>query len=518
MLRTPRSLPCRRAGVAALAAAAGLALLGATDAGAATATGQVTTDVASATFTGSATGWTGYGATVAYNAAGHAAAGSVAVTAGAAWTGGISPAFTVTPGTRYTATGWAKAATAAHSVGLALRFRTSAGAVIDAGTQIGQGLTDSTTGWTQLAPAVGFAPTGAAKAEVVVLDFDGPKGDVQLFDDLTVRGTTGTAAKLVGPLTTKGTAVYDATGTKVSFRGIDVDGLQYPATAKVAAKDVNAARSWGVNLVRIPLAENPVIPGDCSYDATYLTKVDGLVQAATSQGMVALLDLHTNAVKACAAPAQQAMPDGNAVTFWKTVAARYKSNPLVAFDLYNEPHDISDAVWRNGGTVTSGGVTYTAPGMQQLYAAVRGTGATNLITASGPNWASSFPAAAPLTGVTNLVYGVHVYTCMTNTPANGGTCNPGPGGALDPSGILNRFNTAQTQVPLMVTEFGWPDTYDGRYVATVIDSVAARGWAGWDVFAFDSSNTGRFNLVKDTSATPNPSPAGMAVMTRMAAG
>ncbi|MCW2691730.1 MAG: hypothetical protein JWM67_334, partial [Mycobacterium sp.] len=97
-------------------------------------------------------------------------------------------------------------------------------------------------------------------------------------------------------------------------------------------------------------------------------------------------------------------------------------------------------------------------------------------------------------------------------------CNPGPAGVLDPSGILNRFTTAQTTVPLMVTEFGWPDTYDGRYLATVIDSIAARGWAGWDVFAFDSSNTGRFNLVKDTTTTPNPSPAGMAVMTRMATG
>ncbi|MCW2693076.1 MAG: cellulose-binding family, partial [Mycobacterium sp.] len=463
MLRTPRSLLRRSSGAAALVTAAGLALLGATQASAGTtATGQVTTGVAAASLTGSAAGWTGYGATVAYNAAGHAAAGSVAVTAGGTWTGGVSPQFAVTAGNRYSATAWAKAATTAHSVGLALRFRTSAGAVIDAGTQIGQGLTDSTTAWTQLAPVVGFAPAGAVKAEVVVMDFDGPKGDVHLFDDLSVRATTGTAAKLVGPLTTRGTAVYDATGAKVTFRGIDVDGLQYPATAKVTTKDITAARAWGANLVRIPLAENPVIPGDCAYDPTYLTKVDTLVQAATSAGIVALLDLHTNAVTACAAPAQQAMPDPKAVPFWQTVAGRYKTNPLVAFDLYNEPHDITDTVWRNGGTVTSGGVTYTAPGLQQLYTTVRATGATNLITASGPNWASSFPTTAPLTGTTNLIYGVHVYTCMTNTPANGGRCNPGPAGVLDPSGILNRFTTAQTTVPLMVTEFGWPDTYDGR--------------------------------------------------------
>ncbi|MCW2743537.1 MAG: hypothetical protein JWM48_87, partial [Mycobacterium sp.] len=74
MLRTPRSLLRRSSGAAALVTAAGLALLGATQASAGTtATGQVTTGVAAASLTGSAAGWTGYGATVAYNAAGHAA-------------------------------------------------------------------------------------------------------------------------------------------------------------------------------------------------------------------------------------------------------------------------------------------------------------------------------------------------------------------------------------------------------------------------------------------------------------
>ncbi|HEY0560599.1 MAG TPA: hypothetical protein VGD03_09975, partial [Frankiaceae bacterium] len=227
----------RRPGAAALVIAAGLALLGATQASAGTtATGQVTTGSVlaanAATLSGSAAGWTGYGATVGYSPAGHAAPGSLAVTSGGAWTGGVSPQFAVTPGTRYTATGWARSAAplapvtvltslgsalrvravAPHAVGLALRFRNGAGSLIGTGTQIGQGLTDSTTAWTQLAPVVGFAPAGAVKAEVLFLTLDAPKGETHLFDDLSVRATTGTAAKLVGPLTTRGTAVYDATG------------------------------------------------------------------------------------------------------------------------------------------------------------------------------------------------------------------------------------------------------------------------------------------------------------------
>ena len=227
--------------------------------------------------------------------------------------------------------------------------------------------------------------------------------------------------------------------------------------------------------------------------------------------MVALLDLHTNALVPCAKPTQQAMPDQRSVDFWTTVATRYKSNPNVAFDLYNEPHNATDTVWRDGGTVTSSGVTYVATGMQKLYDTVRATGAGNLVFASGNNWASTFPSA-PLTHTKNLVYGVHAYTCPSGTPQSGATCNPGPNGVLDPNGILDRFNTASTQYPLVVTEFGYPDTNDGRYIANLTASVAARHWSGWTVFAFTGNTTGLWNLVKDTGPVYDPSIAGMAVV------
>ena len=65
-------------------------------------------------------------------------------------------------------------------------------------------------------------------------------------------------------------------------------------------------------------------------------------------------------------------------TFWSQVAAHYGNpkspeyNPLVAFDLYNEPEGISQSIWLNGGetTDTYTGVSYDAAGMQQLYNSV----------------------------------------------------------------------------------------------------------------------------------------------------
>ena len=258
------------------------------------------------------------------------------------------------------------------------------------------------------------------------------------------------------------------------------------------------------------------MPGDCSYDSTYLSKVDAMVNAATSQGIFVMLDLHTNALTACAAPTQQSMPDANAVSVWTTLASRYKGNPLVGFDLYNEPHDISDAVWHNGGTVTSSGVTYQAVGMQTLYNAVRAAGATNLVFASGSNWATAFPATAPLTGTSNLVYAAHAYTCPSGLPSSGATCTVGPDGTIyDPSGLLSHFATIGRTAPVMVTEFGFPDKNDGRYITNVENYAASHGWVGWDVYAFDGSTGGLFDLWKNTGSMIEPAVSGMAVMTGM---
>jgi len=226
---------------------------------------------------------------------------------------------------------------------------------------------------------------------------------------------------------------------------------------------------------------------NCDYDPTYATKVDSIVDWVTSRGMVALLDLHFNTIVQCAAGDQHMMADQDSIVFWRQVADRYKGNPLVAFDLYNEPHGITDSVWLNGGTVTEAGTTYVAAGMQELYDAVRSTGATNLVTISGNNWATRLPATR-VSG-DNIVYAVHAYTCPSLPPPDCKSSSP-----LDPSSILSNYVTVGQTFPVMVTEFGWPSTSDGTYNANVIAFAEAQGW-GWSVFAWDGTNSARFGLV-----------------------
>ena len=70
-------------------------------------------------------------------------------------------------------------------------------------------------------------------------------------------------------------------------------------------------------------------------------------------------------------------PTGTAWNSGKSLASTYKNHPAVIFDLYNEPHDVSWDIWRNGGQVTekasrrNPAKTYEAVGMQTLLDAVR---------------------------------------------------------------------------------------------------------------------------------------------------
>ena len=109
--------------------------------------------------------------------------------------------------------------------------------------------------------------------------------------------------------------------------------------------------------------------------------------------------------------------------FWSQVAARFANNPLAAFDLYNEPHDISIEVWLNGGTVPKYSIfPYQTTGMQQLNDAVRATGARNLVLVSGNNWANTPPTT--LVRGSNIAYEVHGYTCPHSPSPNCDSSDP----------------------------------------------------------------------------------------------
>lgn len=197
----------------------------------------------------------------------------------------------------------------------------------------------------------------------------------------------------------------DATGTEDAC--IQNKGFGWGSMDEAEAK---AIASWHANAVRIPLNEDCWLgingaPARFSGDA-YKTRIAAWVSALNHEGIVAILDLHWSAPGDAKADQQWPMPDAShSVTFWSQVAATFRTNPSVIFDLFNEPYlgrshpTPGDwACWLNGCTTSSSlcassaaghcsTVTYPMVGMQKLVDTVRAQGAREPIMVGGLNWA-----------------------------------------------------------------------------------------------------------------------------------
>ena len=90
------------------------------------------------------------------------------------------------------------------------------------------------------------------------------------------------------------------------------------------------------------------------------------------------------------------------------------------FDLYNEPHDVTWEVWRDGGEVRESPgkgqpeITYKTPGMQGLLNVVRTTGVKNVVVAGGLDWAYDLRGVVSGFALEDhdgngVVYATHIY-------------------------------------------------------------------------------------------------------------
>lgn len=382
-----------------------------------------------------------------------------------------------------------------------------------------------------------------------------------------------------GALHTAGSQILDANGVPVVLRGVNLWASipnPYLANEFLPGSFYDAAAySWGANVVRAPLDLDQWMhscptgypdghPGG-TYDRNYRLAIEEYVRAATERGMYVILGLFNTPRFSCDTngSGSQIMAErdttntkDDAPSFWKSVAGVFRSNPLVGFELYNEPHiaasdiptgsgETTQSVWLNGGKVD--GDTWSAAGMQTMYNAVRLAGATNLVFVDGVNWASTTPPAllsspASTTYGTdaaafNIVYAVHAYTCPNpNTGAGasnpygcaGGITPPNPGDSCptgpnlpawdDPGALLEPWVAWRdaNDVPVMETEFGWPghsnpvdSCFDRQTVA--FDEANGLPWAAFSWTSFITP----WSLA--TSSTYQPTVSGVAVEQGLAA-
>jgi endoglucanase len=198
----------------------------------------------------------------------------------------------------------------------------------------------------------------------------------------------------------RGPHLVDKAGHTVRLLGVNRSGTEYSCQQGYGffdgpsdAASIAAMKSWDINAVRVPLNEtcwlgidgiDPKLGGDA-----YRRTIRGWVTRLEDAGLYVILDLHWAAPGSQQATGIIPMPDADhAPDFWRSVAAEYKDDHAVLFDLYNEPHEVGWGCWQNGCVIHDPRVgTYRAAGMSELVEAVRSTGARTPVMLGGTEWA-----------------------------------------------------------------------------------------------------------------------------------
>jgi len=234
-------------------------------------------------------------------------------------------------------------------------------------------------------------------------------------------------------LHTAGNKILNEKDEEVRLVGVNICSLEWKSDGdNVLSSVYEAFANWNCNLVRLPLSQDRWFgkvsdrstPNPPDGGAQYQKLVDDVVNLALSFGKYIELDLHwSNAGEWGKNIRQHYMPDDNSLEFWIDVAGKYANNSAVLFDLYNEPHDVTWELWRNGGIVNETenkgkpnekNFTYNTPGYQKIINEIRALGANNLIIAGGLDWAYDLRGIAsyPLTDTpegNGIVYDSHIY-------------------------------------------------------------------------------------------------------------
>jgi hypothetical protein len=230
-------------------------------------------------------------------------------------------------------------------------------------------------------------------------------------------------------LSVQGNQLY-ADGSPFVGRGVQIVGLVAPkaylwgkyiaAGQHFGLPELQAAAADHANLVRFQVSEYGLDPANPEYSAAYVSQVESGIEMARSLGMYAMVSLQSEPPAGQAASGHRCpLPDAGALTDWNELAAMFKGDPGVIFELYNEPGVPATATgwsqWLNGGPIVYGsqiGDSCNAVGMQSLIDQIRTDGADNVIVVPALGGETNLAGMPALTDPANpadpqLAYGIH---------------------------------------------------------------------------------------------------------------
>lgn len=244
-----------------------------------------------------------------------------------------------------------------------------------------------------------------------------------------------------------------------SLRGVNWSGLEY-STRPVPESDMDTIASWGANVVRLPFNQEWALT-----DPLYLETLDAAIAGFGARNIRPILDLQWIDARFARGYLDDgrpnyvpALPNEASVEVWRLLSARYKTNPNVIYDIFNEPHNplagddpalprhVTPEVW--------------APWARRLVEAIRQNEPNATILVPGVNWAYDL-SGYPLAGIDGVVYSTHVY--------------PSKGTQWD-----RHFGRLADEMPVFAGEWGGEDQ-DLEWGERLAQYLADHrmGWTAW---------------------------------------
>jgi aryl-phospho-beta-D-glucosidase BglC (GH1 family) len=228
-------------------------------------------------------------------------------------------------------------------------------------------------------------------------------------------------------LQTRGNRIVNANLEIVRFKGLMIpDPGRLAGEGRYTRALFEAVRATGANVIRIPVHPQFWV-NDTNYLPHYL---DPAVKWAGELGLYVILDWHSigNEMTGYAPQVPELFCHTDAMTtnFWAQVAAHFRADPQVVFEIFNEPQNISAADWQRCAG--------------RLAGVIRAQGATQLIIVGGLNygreldWVRREPVAGD-----NLAYASHIFPSHPQ------------------SGWNHDFGNVAARYPVVITEWGYID-------------------------------------------------------------
>ncbi len=263
-------------------------------------------------------------------------------------------------------------------------------------------------------------------------------------------------------LQVEGNRLQTEDGRPVTLRGVSLCSLSWHNPISLLRSLNNPKSDWKVNVVRLPV--QPEEWDRLGPDAYIRERLDPAVAECKKKKIYCVIDWHE------IADWDEANTERKLKNFWRIIAPRYANEPLILYEIFNEPIGPQEREKKNW-------LIYRAKA-QKWIDMIRQVAPETVLLVGSPHW-SQMPAFAkedPLKG-NNLVYVLHLYHGWKRESWD------------------DLFGNASLKIPLFISEWGWSSKVQNlgqpfygtldEYAIPLKDYLEARPHISWTAWSYD---------------------------------